>query len=231
MIAEENNTTTGDEQNVEVPPENAVVEEKNDHEEQTDETLIGEDLTGSSEEDLETQMATAMAAESLDDSSEKDELETQMAAAMAEGEDDTVPENDDLEAQLSAAAEIEEEKKEELESLLKEEEDSGIPVQKAQFQQLVLSDEEPDKSNINRLLDVGLNLSVELGRKEMQIKDILNLGPGKIIELDKLAGEPVDLLVNGKLLAKGEVVVVDENFGVRITELVNTIDRIKMLHR
>ena len=63
----------------------------------------------------------------------------------------------------------------------------------------------------------------------MKIKEILNLGPGKIIELDKLAGEPVDLLVNGKLLAKGEVVVVDENFGVRITELIDPLDRIKML--
>ncbi len=76
---------------------------------------------------------------------------------------------------------------------------------------------------------MDLKLSVELGQKDMPIRDILALGPGKIIELDKLAGEPVDLLVNGKLLAKGEVVVVDENFGVRITELIETVDRIRML--
>ena len=63
----------------------------------------------------------------------------------------------------------------------------------------------------------------------MQIKEILGLGPGKIIELDKLAGEPVDLLVNGRILAKGEVVVVDENFGVRITDLVTPRDRVRML--
>jgi flagellar motor switch protein FliN/FliY len=63
----------------------------------------------------------------------------------------------------------------------------------------------------------------------MQIREILDLGPGKIIELDKLAGEPVDLLVNGKLLAKGEVVVVDENFGVRITDLINPKDRVRSL--
>ncbi|MCD6308993.1 MAG: flagellar motor switch protein FliN, partial [Candidatus Latescibacteria bacterium] len=82
---------------------------------------------------------------------------------------------------------------------------------------------------IERLMDVSLSLSVELGRKMIQIRDVLELGPGKIIELDKLAGEPVDLLVNGKLLAKGEVVVVDENFGVRITDLISPKDRVKSL--
>ena len=61
----------------------------------------------------------------------------------------------------------------------------------------------------------------------MYIKDILGLGEGSIIELDKLAGEPVDLLVNGKLIAKGEVVVIDENFGVRVTDIVSPTDRIK----
>jgi flagellar motor switch protein FliN/FliY len=70
-------------------------------------------------------------------------------------------------------------------------------------------------------------LTVELGRTKMYIKDILGLGEGSIIELDKLAGEPVDLLVNGKLIAKGEVVVIDENFGVRVTDIVSPTDRLK----
>ncbi|MBA7588616.1 hypothetical protein ES708_30680 [subsurface metagenome] len=113
-------------------------------------------------------------------------------------------------------------------------EDSGdtendVPVQPVSFQQLAPSDESDERQNINRLLDVSLQLSVELGRKRMQIKEILDLGPGKIIELDKLAGEPVDLLVNGRLLARGEVVVVDENFGIRITDLVDPKDRVKSL--
>ena len=72
-----------------------------------------------------------------------------------------------------------------------------------------------------------MSLTVELGRTKMYIKDILGLGEGSIIELDKLAGEPVDLLVNGKLIAKGEVVVIDENFGVRVTDIVSPTDRIK----
>ncbi|WP_246838594.1 flagellar motor switch protein FliN, partial [Leptospira stimsonii] len=81
--------------------------------------------------------------------------------------------------------------------------------------------------NLNLLMDVQMSVTVELGRTKMYIKDILGLGEGSIIELDKLAGEPVDLLVNGKLIAKGEVVVIDENFGVRVTDIVSPTDRIK----
>jgi flagellar motor switch protein FliN/FliY len=69
--------------------------------------------------------------------------------------------------------------------------------------------------------DIQVSLSVELGRTDMIIQDILEPTAGKVIELDRLAGEPLDILVNGKLLAKGEVVVVDENFGVRITAIVD----------
>lgn len=81
--------------------------------------------------------------------------------------------------------------------------------------------------NINLLLDVRLTLTVELGRTTMLVKDILGLGEGSIIELDKLAGEPVDLLVNGKLIARGEVVVIDENFGVRVTDIVSPAERVE----
>jgi len=81
-------------------------------------------------------------------------------------------------------------------------------------------------SNISLLMDVPMTLTVELGRTRQLVRDILGLGEGSIIELDKLAGEPVDLLVNGKLIAKGEVVVIDENFGVRVTDIVSPAERV-----
>lgn len=80
--------------------------------------------------------------------------------------------------------------------------------------------------NFELLLDVQMVMTVELGRTRKYVKDILGLGEGSIIELDKLAGEPVDLLVNGKLIAKGEVVVIDENFGVRVTDIVGPAERL-----
>ncbi|MEQ9362886.1 MAG: flagellar motor switch protein FliN [Leptospirales bacterium] len=85
----------------------------------------------------------------------------------------------------------------------------------------------PVQPNMNLLMDVQMTLTVELGRTKMYIKEILGLGEGSIIELEKLAGEPVDLLASGKLIAKGEVVVIDENFGVRVTDIVSPIDRLK----
>ncbi|WP_169083071.1 flagellar motor switch phosphatase FliY [Paenibacillus sp. PL91] len=88
---------------------------------------------------------------------------------------------------------------------------------------------QPDETNLNLLLDIPLKVTVELGRTQKQIKDILELSQGSIIELDKLAGEPVDILVNNKLIAKGEVVVIDENFGVRVTDIVSQWDRIQKL--
>lgn len=86
-----------------------------------------------------------------------------------------------------------------------------------------------DENNLNLLMDIPLKVTVELGRTQKQIKDILELSQGSIIELDKLAGEPVDILVNNKLIAKGEVVVIDENFGVRVTDIVSQWDRIQKL--
>jgi len=76
-------------------------------------------------------------------------------------------------------------------------------------------------------MDVNMELTVELGRTRKSIKDILGMGEGTVIELDKLAGEPVDILVNGKLIARGEVVVIDENFGVRVTEIISPMERIR----
>ncbi|NLI15809.1 MAG: flagellar motor switch protein FliN [candidate division Zixibacteria bacterium] len=101
-------------------------------------------------------------------------------------------------------------------------------VEKPSFEQL-RPDGKHESKNIDMLLDVTLPVSIELGRTALKIEDILNLGPGSVVELDKLAGEPVDILINDKILAKGEVVVVDENFGVRITSMISPQDRIRSL--
>ena len=102
---------------------------------------------------------------------------------------------------------------------------ANIPVQPAQFTPLNMQPVQVNDANIGLTLDVPLSVTVELGRTNKSIKDILELTNGSIVELDKLAGEPVDINVNGKFLAKGEVVVIDENFGVRITDIVSPEER------
>ena len=97
-----------------------------------------------------------------------------------------------------------------------------VNVQQAQFTNFTgtpLNAYQPE--NIDLIMDVPLEVTVELGKTKKSISDILDFGPGKIIELDKIAGEPIDVLVNGKYVAKGEVVVIEESFGVRITEIIN----------
>lgn len=86
------------------------------------------------------------------------------------------------------------------------------------------------RKNIEVLLDVPLDVVVELGRSEMPIQNILELGPGSIVELNRLSGEPINIMVNGKLVAKGEVVVVDENFGVKITSIISPMERLTQLN-
>ncbi|MDE3077292.1 MAG: flagellar motor switch protein FliN, partial [Chloroflexota bacterium] len=99
-------------------------------------------------------------------------------------------------------------------------------VRPAQFTSFGSQAEGSAMANIDLILDVSLRVTVELGRKLMSVRDILALGPGSVVELDKLAGEPVDVLVNDRLIATGEVVVADENFGVRITDIVNPAKRL-----
>lgn len=83
-----------------------------------------------------------------------------------------------------------------------------------------------EESNIELLYDIPLSITVELGRTQMPIRKILELGPGAVVQLDKLAGEPVDILANHKLIARGEVVVIEENFGVRIIDIISPIERL-----
>ena len=105
----------------------------------------------------------------------------------------------------------------------------GTDVSNAEFQHLSEPAASPEARNIDLLMDVNLPISIELGRTRMSIADILGLGPGSVVELNKLAGEPVDVMVNHKIVAKGEVVVIDENFGVRITQLMTPAERLKFL--
>jgi len=106
-----------------------------------------------------------------------------------------------------------------------------VEIHKAAFEPLGQQSEVPPIKNIDLIMDVPLDISVVLGRTKKSIQDILNLGAGSLIELQKLAEEPVEILVNGKQIALGEVVVVDENFGVRITNIVNGADRLKSLSK
>lgn len=106
---------------------------------------------------------------------------------------------------------------------------TNVPVQQAQFTPLNTQPVQVNDANIGLILDVPLQVTVELGRTKKSIKEILELTNGSIVELDKLAGEPVDIHVNGKFLAKGEVVVIDENFGVRITEIASPAERAAQL--
>ena len=151
--------------------------------------------------------------EDIDALVEQQMLEALAAEAMEEAQTDSLDEEAVEEMAENLAAE-----------------EPEATVKPAQFQDLMdhtVQDKSPQ--NIEMLMDVTLLVSIELGRTTMNIKDILEMNPGSIIELNKMAGEPVDVLVNKKLIARGEVVVVEENFGVRVTDLVSPEERIKSL--
>lgn len=106
---------------------------------------------------------------------------------------------------------------------------ASAEVSRAEFQHLSEPASRPAPRNIDLLMDVNLPIAIELGRTRMSISEILSMGPGSVVELNKLAGEPVDVMVNGKIVARGEVVVIDENFGVRVTQLMTPEERLKLL--
>jgi len=108
-------------------------------------------------------------------------------------------------------------------------EGNKVTVNPVEFQVFKQEPIDIKRSSLELILDVPLEVTVELGRTTKTIKEILEISSGTILELDKMSGEPVDILVNGKLMAKGEVVVIDENFGVRITDIINSVDRVKSL--
>ena len=90
-------------------------------------------------------------------------------------------------------------------------------------------DRDRDARDLDFILDIPLELTVELGRTKMMVNDLLQLGQGSIVELNKLAGEPLEICINKKLVARGEAVVVNEKFGVRLTDIVSPIERVKSL--
>jgi flagellar motor switch protein FliN/FliY len=175
-------------------------------------------------------------ADAADSQQQSDDEAALAAAVAAEGDmaedpdkvvnEDDVPEED---AEAAMLAMLEELPQEDSSTPPDDIDFGGTSVSEAKFQQLSQPAGSGEARSIEMLLDVSLPISIELGRTRMAIADILALGPGSVVELNKLAGEPVDLMVNQKIVAKGEVVVIDENFGVRITQLVTPEERLKIL--
>jgi len=113
------------------------------------------------------------------------------------------------------------------EKLLKEGEAANADALKDSSKKVVQNAEiDP---NLKMILDIPLRVTVELGRTKMSVKDLVNLGQGAVIELSKIAGEPLEVFVNDKLIARGEAVVVNEKFGVRLTDIISTKERVEQL--
>ncbi|MEQ9497221.1 MAG: flagellar motor switch protein FliN [Deltaproteobacteria bacterium] len=108
-------------------------------------------------------------------------------------------------------------------------EENATPIEETPKEPSLPPVKEDDLSNLDRIMDVPLVVSVELGRTSVQISDLLQLAQGSIVELTKLAGEPLDVLVHGKLVARGEAVVINDQFGVRLTDIVSHSERIETL--
>lgn len=139
--------------------------------------------------------------------------------------------NDDALAAEWAAALADEEEQ----SIKRERDQESLSRQSAsaQFKNLTQEAKAPRPENVRRdldfILDIPLDVSAELGRTKLLINELLQLGQGSVIELNKLAGEPLEIYVNGKLVARGEAVVINEKFGVRLTDIISPIERVKQL--
>jgi flagellar motor switch protein FliN/FliY len=107
----------------------------------------------------------------------------------------------------------------------------NVAAQPVDFGDLGIEQAGGERQNLNLLLDVSIPVTVEVGRTQMTLDEVLNLGPGSIVGLDKRAEEPVDLRVNGKLVARGEVVMVDDSYGLRVTQIVDQLGRIESLRQ
>src|SRR5690606_30892453 len=105
---------------------------------------------------------------------------------------------------------------------------SAAPAAESLFKPLIDSPNDT-QADIDMIMDIPVQLTVELGRTRLTIRNILQLGQGSVVELDGLAGEPMDIFVNGYLIAQGEVVVVDEQYGIRVTDIITPSDRINRL--
>lgn len=138
-------------------------------------------------------------------------------------EDDKEPQADEALADEWAAA---------LEQQEEEEDLAADPTEVAEFQSLEeesVSSTSTGDVNMDAILDVPVTISMEIGRTNIAIRNLLQLNQGSVVELDRLAGEPMDVLVNGTLIAQGEVVVVNEKFGIRLTDIISPSERVKRL--
>ncbi|MCD6569295.1 MAG: flagellar motor switch protein FliN [Deltaproteobacteria bacterium] len=167
------------------------------------------------------QEETEQASNEVDELSESEDTEEvkdgQGLDDVAKGDEESLATDDDLLAQ-------------EWENAL--EEGQGEEDQKPHFEGLEKKKKEStqkEAQNLDFILDIPLDVTVELGRTKMLINDLLQMGQGFVIELNRLAGEPVDVLVNNKLVARGDVVVVSDKFGVRITDIISPLERVKSL--
>lgn len=149
-----------------------------------------------------------------DDDLDQDKMAEEWAAAMAEQDDNT---QDDIDAMLAGQAEAPAKAKPSAQRAPLDEFDAGAHGHRAGT---------PD---LDVILDIPVRISMEVGNTEITIRNLLQLNQGSVIELDRLAGEPLDVLVNGTLIAHGEVVVVNEKFGIRMTDVISPSERIKKL--
>jgi flagellar motor switch protein FliN/FliY len=135
-------------------------------------------------------------------------------------DDDLMDAGDDWAAAMAEQAAVESENRPDT---------SKLP--KAQFEDLGLDTAKPvaDNENLELILDIPVNIAMEVGRTKISIRNLLQLNQGSIVELDRLAGEPLDVLVNGTLIAHGEVVVINEKYGIRLTDVISTAERVKKL--
>ncbi len=185
------------------------------------------------------------------DDIDQDKLAAEWAAALNEQEDDKPASQSDIDALFdqpasggagggggddSLAAEWAAALADEEEQSIKRERDQETLSRqsaKAQFKNLTQEAKAPRPESIRRdldfILDIPLDVSAELGRTKLLINELLQLGQGSVIELNKLAGEPLEIYVNGKLVARGEAVVINEKFGVRLTDIISPIERVKQL--
>ncbi|MCR4666509.1 MAG: flagellar motor switch protein FliN [Desulfovibrio sp.] len=157
-------------------------------------------------------------------------------AAPSDSGEAAATDDDALAAQWAAALAADEEKQESSEPSTFGGPGAGgfaSQAKDAEFKDMTEVARQPRDNKRNReldfILDIPLNVSAELGRTRLMINELLQLGQGSVIELNKLAGEPLELYVNGKLVARGEAVVINEKFGVRLTDIISPVERVKQL--
>ena len=115
------------------------------------------------------------------------------------------------------------------EALQQQATEEAAAVDKASFNEVVDESMPETDVNLEVVLDIPVNISMEIGRTKISIRNLLQLNQGSVVELDRLAGEPMDVMVNGTLIARGEVVVINEKFGIRLTDIISPAERVKKL--